>query len=98
MSRSASALVGRAEALSSQAIPEYQDLTLVRLPPNLSNGLFFRFDYTLHAANIVESRRMLCLIEPANSCSGSSSKAGTTRNSRRRKAGRVWNAAGYCSR
>ena len=54
MSRSASALVERAEALSSQAIPEYQDLTLARLPPNPNNGPFFRFDDNLHAAKIVE--------------------------------------------
>ncbi|HEX9707068.1 MAG TPA: sulfatase-like hydrolase/transferase [Steroidobacteraceae bacterium] len=52
LNRSARALIERAEAVSSRAIPEYQDLTLARLPPNPNNGKFYRFDDNLHAAKI----------------------------------------------
>lgn len=36
--------VDRAEAVSEQAVPEYQDLALARLAPNPLNGEFYRFD------------------------------------------------------
>ena len=49
-------LIDRAEAVSNLALPEYQDLALARLPPNLNNGPIYRFDDNLHLAKIVDSR------------------------------------------
>jgi arylsulfatase A-like enzyme len=50
-----SELIDRAETVSKLALPEYQDLTLARLPPNPNNGPLYRFDDNLHLARIVDS-------------------------------------------
>jgi arylsulfatase A-like enzyme len=44
--------VDRAEAISEQAVPEYQDLALARLAPNPLNGEFYRFDDNIASAEI----------------------------------------------
>jgi arylsulfatase len=45
-------VVDRAETVSRQALPEYQDLALARLAPNPVNGDFYRFDDNLESAEI----------------------------------------------
>ena len=47
-------VVDRAETASHMAFPEYQDLTLARLPPNPINGDFYRFDDNLESARTTE--------------------------------------------
>jgi arylsulfatase len=45
-------VVDRAETVSRQALPEYQDLALARLTPSPVNGDFYRFDDHLESAEI----------------------------------------------
>ena len=52
LSDNVEAVVDRAEALSRQALPEYQDLALARLPPSPINGDFYRFDDNLQSAKV----------------------------------------------
>jgi hypothetical protein len=54
LARSVNTMVDRMEEVSRNALPEYQDLAVARLPSSPINGETYRFDDNLHQARVID--------------------------------------------